>query len=97
MNAKYTFWVKGTYPDGNRGKMSGEVVGPDGYPFSVFEEAVAACLRLTPDLVVNPYILNTPYSVLSYFLFRLTAIAIASILRVSAGSMIPSSQSLAVL
>lgn len=60
MNAKYTFWVKGTYPDGNRGKMSGEVVGPDGYPFSVFEEAVAACLRLTPDLVVN---LEKPSSV----------------------------------
>lgn len=53
MNVKYTFWVKGVYPDGNRAKMSGEVNGPDGYPFSVFEEAVATCQRITPGLMVD--------------------------------------------
>jgi len=49
----YSFTVKGTYPNGNRAKMSGHLKDTPGYPNSAFTKAVEACKEVTPDLIVD--------------------------------------------
>jgi len=50
---KYSFTVKGSYPDGNKATMYGHIYDEDGTPWSAFDKAVAACQALTPELVVD--------------------------------------------
>jgi len=50
---RYSFSVRGRYPNGNTAKMSGYVYAEDGYPFSAFEDAVKVCEDITPGLIVD--------------------------------------------
>ena len=50
---KYRFTVKGILPDGTKPTLSGWVMGPDGFPPSVFDSAVAICTHQTEGLVVD--------------------------------------------
>ena len=49
----YSFTVKGTFENGNKATVSGTVVDAPDYPTSAFDKAVAACKRLTPDILVD--------------------------------------------